>query len=195
MLRANRLLLQRSCLFSFSFNDEKANLHLDLLLTIRLHETYTNISYNLHVLILSVSDSPEDATSRTAVIAFTATLSKETRHFPGQTVIFNNVKLNEGNCYDSSTGRFRAHFRGLYIFSVTIRKGTGTHIHLLIMKDDVEIGRIFSGTSSFDSGSVTVVTVMEKGQVTYVKETYSETETMLGDHWAHFTGLLHIRYK
>ncbi|KAL3853097.1 hypothetical protein ACJMK2_016675 [Sinanodonta woodiana] len=141
-----------------------------------------------------VSASPGNVTSITTGIAFTATLSRETTHVYEQTVIFDNVKLNEGNCYDSSTGQFRAPFRGLYIFSVTMLQISSTHVHLLIMKDNVEIGRVFSGTSTSDSGSVTVVTVMEKGQVAYVKEMLTSPETMHGDNWAHFTGLLHVRY-
>ncbi|KAL3853086.1 hypothetical protein ACJMK2_016664 [Sinanodonta woodiana] len=138
---------------------------------------------------------PANVTSLTSGIAFTATLSKDTTHVFQQTVIFDKVKLNEGNCYDSSTGQFRAPFRGLYVFSATIMKGSGNHVHLLIMKDEVEIGRLFSGISLSDSGSVTVVTIMEKGQVAYVKEKSTSPETILGDNWAHFTGLLHIRYK
>ncbi|KAL3853101.1 hypothetical protein ACJMK2_016678 [Sinanodonta woodiana] len=138
--------------------------------------------------------SPRNVTSLATGIAFTATLSRETTHIYEQTVIFDNVKLNEGNCYDSSTGRFLAPFRGLYMFSVTILKILNTHVNVLIMKDDVEIGRVFSGVTQSDSGSVTVVTVMEKGQVTYVKEMTHLPQTMHGDSWAHFTGLLHVRY-
>ncbi|KAL3853096.1 hypothetical protein ACJMK2_016674 [Sinanodonta woodiana] len=138
--------------------------------------------------------SPRNVTSLSTGIAFTATLSRETTHIYEQTVIFDNVKLNEGNCYDSSTGRFCAPFRGLYMFSVTILKILSTHVNVLIMKDDVEIGRVFSGVTQSDSGSVTVVTVMEKGQVTYVKEMTHSPQTMHGDNWAHFTGLLHVRY-
>ncbi|KAL3853088.1 hypothetical protein ACJMK2_016666 [Sinanodonta woodiana] len=140
-------------------------------------------------------DKKGNVTSLTAGIAFTATLSTQTTHVYDQTLIFDNVKLNEGNCYDSSSGQFRAPFRGLYVFSVTILKGSGTDVHLLIMKDNVEIGRVLSGTSPYDSGSVTVVTVMENGQVVFVKEKYGKPETIIGDNWAHFTGLLHIRYK
>ncbi|KAL3853093.1 hypothetical protein ACJMK2_016671 [Sinanodonta woodiana] len=141
-----------------------------------------------------VSASPGNVTSLATGIAFTATLSRETTHIYEQTVIFDNVKLNEGNCYDSSTGRFRAPFRGLYMFSVTLLKNLNTHVNVMIMKDDVEIGRVFSGVTQSDSGSVTVVTVMEKGQVAYVKEMTHSPQTMLGDNWAHFTGLLHVRY-
>ncbi|KAL3853091.1 hypothetical protein ACJMK2_016669 [Sinanodonta woodiana] len=71
---------------------------------------------------------------------------------------------------------------------------TCLRIHVSIMKDDGEIGRAYSGRGSTDSGSVTVVTVMEKGQEAYVRQTISATVTIHGDNWAHFTGLLHIRY-
>ncbi|KAK3601560.1 hypothetical protein CHS0354_027796 [Potamilus streckersoni] len=139
--------------------------------------------------------SSENVTSIRASIAFTATLSKDTTHIPEQTVIFNNVMVNEGNCYDSSTGRFRAPFHGLYIFSVTILKLLSTHVNLLIMKNNVEIGKVFSGTTHSDSGSVTVVTVMEKGQVAYIKQHSSEEQTIHGNNWAFFTGLLHAPYS
>ncbi|KAL3853087.1 hypothetical protein ACJMK2_016665 [Sinanodonta woodiana] len=138
-------------------------------------------------------DIKGNMTSPTAGIAFTATISKETTHVPEQTVIFDKVKLNEGNCYDSSTGIFRAPFRGLYMFSVTILIGSSPYVHLMIMKDGVEIGRVFTGARLYGTGSVTVVTAMEKGQAVYVKEKHFRSETIVEDNWAHFTGLLHIR--
>ncbi|KAK3601563.1 hypothetical protein CHS0354_027799 [Potamilus streckersoni] len=128
-------------------------------------------------------------------IGFTVRISKTTLYVPGQIVIFDNVMVNEGNFYDSSTGRFRAPYRGLYSFSVTALKQSATDVHLLVMKDNDEIGRLFSGTSSYDSGSVTVVTVMDKGQTVYIKTQPNYTETVLGDYWATFTGLLHDRYN
>ncbi|KAL3853089.1 hypothetical protein ACJMK2_016667 [Sinanodonta woodiana] len=138
---------------------------------------------------------PGNVTSYTYGIAFTATHSKQATYISQGTVIFDNVKLNEGNCYDSSTGIFRAPSRGLYIFSVTILKGSGTDVHLLIMKDEVEIGRVLAISTPYASGSVTVVTVMEKGQLSYVKAMSASSETIHGANWGTFTGLLHIRYN
>ncbi|KAK3601556.1 hypothetical protein CHS0354_027790 [Potamilus streckersoni] len=135
-----------------------------------------------------------NVTMITLSVAFTATLSQTTAHVSEQTVSFDNVKVNEGNCYDSSTGRFRAPFRGLYILSVTVLQGN-TEVHLFIMKDKVAVGTVFSGVSGSNSGSVTVVTVMDKGQTAYVKESPGRTEVMLGSNWYTFTGLLHARYN
>ncbi|KAL3831526.1 hypothetical protein ACJMK2_023267 [Sinanodonta woodiana] len=123
-------------------------------------------------------------------VAFTATLLSHTTYVSEQTVVFDHIIVNEGNCYDSSTGRFKAPERGLYSFSVTVLTG-GPSVHLFIMKDKEEIGRVYSGDGT---GSVMVVTVMEKGQVVYVKESPGYSETVYGYHWSTFTGLLLNRY-
>ncbi|KAL3831531.1 hypothetical protein ACJMK2_023272 [Sinanodonta woodiana] len=128
----------------------------------------------------------------THIVAFTATHSLHTKYVSEQTVIFDRAKVNEGNCYDSSTGRFKAPARGLYSFSLTVTTG-GHHlaVHLFIMKDKEEIGRVYSGDGT---GSVMVVTVMEKDQVVFVKESPGYSEAVSGDHWSTFTGLLLDRY-
>ncbi|KAK3608960.1 hypothetical protein CHS0354_026289 [Potamilus streckersoni] len=132
----------------------------------------------------------------THIIAFTATLSADMPLVSEQTVIFDNVKVNEGNCYDSSTGRFRAPFRGLYSFSVTVLTASSSQaVHCLIMKDKDEIGKVYSGVTGIETGSVTVVTMMDKGQVVFVKEYPGHRETVHGNHWSTFTGLLHYRYN
>ncbi|KAL3831530.1 hypothetical protein ACJMK2_023271 [Sinanodonta woodiana] len=125
-------------------------------------------------------------------VAFTATLSSHTKYVSEQTVLFDHIIVNEGNCYDSSTGRFKAPVRGLYSFSVTVLTGgLPQHVHLFIMKDKEEIGRVYSADGT---GSVVVVTVMEKGQVVFVKERPGHSETVHGGHWSTFTGLLLDRY-
>ncbi|KAL3831515.1 hypothetical protein ACJMK2_023256 [Sinanodonta woodiana] len=125
-------------------------------------------------------------------VAFTATLSSHTKYVSEQTVIFDHIIVNEGNCYDSSTGRFKAPVRGLYSFSVTVlTPSSSTVVHVFIMKDREEIGRVYSGDGT---GSVMVVTVMEKGQLVYVKERPGHSETVNGNHWSTFTGLLIDQY-
>ncbi|KAL3831529.1 hypothetical protein ACJMK2_023270 [Sinanodonta woodiana] len=121
-------------------------------------------------------------------VAFTATLLSDTKYVSEQTVIFDHIIVNEGNCNDSSTGRFKAPVRGLSSFSVTVLTGgLPQHVHLFIMKDKEEIGRVYSGDGT---GSVMVVTVMEKGQVVFVKEIPGYSETVHGGHWSTFTGFL-----
>ncbi|KAK3608958.1 hypothetical protein CHS0354_026287 [Potamilus streckersoni] len=113
-----------------------------------------------------------------------------------QTVIFDNVKVNEGNCYDSSTGRFRAPFRGLYSFSVTVLPVLSSHpLGCFIMKDNDEIGRVYSGNTGIATGSVKVATMMDKGQMVYLKGRPDHQEYVQGAHWSTFTGLLLYRYN
>ncbi|KAK3608959.1 hypothetical protein CHS0354_026288 [Potamilus streckersoni] len=133
-----------------------------------------------------------NVTLETQSIGFTATLSPFQTHVSEQTVIFDRVRVNKGNCYSNSTGRFVAPFRGLYSFSVTVL--SYQTVHLIIMKENEEIGRAFSGNSVTGSGSVTVVTEMNKDQVVFVKEYPGKTEQMHGGDWSTFTGLLQGRY-
>ncbi|KAL3879003.1 hypothetical protein ACJMK2_031325 [Sinanodonta woodiana] len=133
-----------------------------------------------------------NVTLETQSIGFTATLAPFTTHVSEQTVIFDNIKVNKGNCYSNSTGRFIAPFRGLYSFSVTVL--SYQTVHLLIMKENQEIGRAYAGNSVTSSGSVTVVTEMNKDQFVFVKQYPGKTENMHGSDWSTFTGLLQDRY-
>ncbi|KAK3601562.1 hypothetical protein CHS0354_027798 [Potamilus streckersoni] len=150
---------------------------------------------NLEVLMLQIeqikSELSRNANFATTRIAFTASYSKKMAYGPDQTVIFDNVTVNEGNCYNSFAGRFRAPFQVLYILSATAKKDNGSDVQLVIMKDNVEIGKVFTGMISYSSGTITVVTIMDTGQEVYIKEIPSWKECVLGT----FTGILYARYN
>ncbi|KAL3853105.1 hypothetical protein ACJMK2_016682 [Sinanodonta woodiana] len=130
----------------------------------------------------------------TPSIAFTVTSLQTANLFPEQSVIFDTVNVNEGSCYNASTGRFRAPFSGLYIFSLTVLR-INLEVQLLIMKDKDELVSVFFGRSESDSGSGTIVTLMDKGETAYVKEVPGgRSQRFFGSYWITFTGLLHVRY-
>ncbi|KAK3608961.1 hypothetical protein CHS0354_026290 [Potamilus streckersoni] len=129
-------------------------------------------------------------------IAFTATLSADMLFPSGTILTFDHVRVNEDNCYNSSTGKFRASFRGLYSFSVTVLPVLSSHpVGCFIMKDNDEIGRVYTGDTGIATGSVTVVTMMDKGQEVYLKGRHNHQEYVQGAHWSTFTGLLLYRYN
>ncbi|KAL3853104.1 hypothetical protein ACJMK2_016681 [Sinanodonta woodiana] len=135
-----------------------------------------------------------NVTLTTPSIAFTVTSVQTTKPFPERTLIFDTVKVNEGNCFNSSTGRFRAPFSGLYIFSITVLREK-SDVQLLMMKDNVELVNVLFGRTEGDSGSGTIVTLMDKGETAYVKEVPGlRSERLQSFYWITFTGLLHVRY-
>ncbi|KAL3885496.1 hypothetical protein ACJMK2_025549 [Sinanodonta woodiana] len=133
-----------------------------------------------------------------AGVAFTARLSRDLTHSARAVVPFEDVLVNEGNCYNPRTGKFTAPYRGLYLFSVTVISLPGQTVHCQLMKDDIEIGRLYEGETQANrhkSGSVTVVTVLDKGQVVYVMGYYGiGVETIYGGLYTTFTGLLQMKY-
>ncbi|KAL3885497.1 hypothetical protein ACJMK2_025550 [Sinanodonta woodiana] len=133
-----------------------------------------------------------------AGVAFTARLSKDLTHSARAVVPFDDVLVNEGNFYNPLTGKFTAPYRGLYLFSVTVISPPGQTVHCQLMKDDTEIGRLYEGETQANrhkSGSVTVVTVLDKGQEVYVMGYHGiSVETIHGNLFTTFTGLLQMKY-
>ena len=101
---------------------------------------------------------------------------------------------NAGDGYSQSTGVFRATVTGLYQFSLSIlslRKGKYAHIQL--MKNEVEIGRIFAGdvvAQYGQMGTVTVNTKLAEGDEVYAREMPSNTGYIRGSSYCSFTGVL-----
>ncbi|KAL3885495.1 hypothetical protein ACJMK2_025548 [Sinanodonta woodiana] len=131
-------------------------------------------------------------------VAFTARLSKDLTHSARAVVPFDDVLVNEGNFYNPLTGKFTAPYRVLYLFSVTVISPPGHTVHCQVMKDDIEIGRVYEGETQANrhkSGSVTVVTVLDKDQEVYVMGYHViSVETIHGNLFKTFTGLLQMKY-
>ena len=82
---------------------------------------------------------------------------------------------NVGDGFNGLTGIFRAPSRGKYLFFLSILsqsiKAKNVYTHLI--KNGIEIGRIFAGSDASNwgqMGSVTIVTYLEKGEEVYLKE-------------------------
>ena len=101
---------------------------------------------------------------------------------------------NAGDGYSQSTGVFRATVAGLYQFSLSILSITkGKYAHIQLMRNEVEIGRIFAGDVAAaygQMGTVTVNTQLTKGDEVYAREMPSLTGHVHGDSYCSFSGVL-----
>ena len=53
---------------------------------------------------------------------------------------------NAGGGYNGLTGIFRAPSRGKYLFSLSILSQSKKHVHMLLVKNGIDIGRAFAGS-------------------------------------------------
>ena len=66
------------------------------------------------------------------------------------------------------------------------------YVHTLLVKNEIEIGRVFAGSdiAKWTSlGSVTVVTQLEKGDEVYAKQMDGTTGILYGGLYCSFTGV------
>lgn len=109
-------------------------------------------------------------------------------------VVFDQVLVNVGGGYSSSTGIFRAPMSGTYLFSLTILSKTkAKYAHIQLMKNDVELGRIFAGSEIatwVQTGAVTIATHLTEGDEVYTREFPDHTGHLHGNNYCSFSGVL-----
>ena len=72
-------------------------------------------------------------------------------------IVFSRVKVNEGGCYDNTTGVFTTTVPGTYVFTTTVRSGEeNSDVLAWIMVDDTDYTRLRGSYTSSGSGSVSV---------------------------------------
>lgn len=132
-------------------------------------------------------------------IAFHAVLDQvhKTGLAKGDTLVFNNVKLNLGDGYHSNHGIFIAPKPGLYVFSASVTSYPSADSHVftaVIVKNGTPLaGLIGNGGSKdivSDQGSGTVTMLLETNDEVWVKLTYPENIEIRGGTLSSFTGFL-----
>ncbi|XP_060566532.1 heavy metal-binding protein HIP-like [Ruditapes philippinarum] len=126
-----------------------------------------------------------------STVAFSSEAPDRSKYSTGDTIVFKNAVLNEGNVYDSSTGEFNAPENGLYQFSVHVCNSGGDNVAYAIVHDDALIASSVQFQHSGSScSSVNALRVVDKGQKVYVKCTFPTV--MEEDEWrsAMFMGIL-----
>ena len=72
-------------------------------------------------------------------------------------IVFSEVKVHEGGCYDDTTGVFTTTVPGTYVFTTTVRSGEeNSDVLAWIMVDDTDYTSLRGSYTSPGSGSVSV---------------------------------------
>lgn len=127
-------------------------------------------------------------------VAFTARLAAHTMLDSLKVAVFDRVLHNHGNGYNPVTGIFTSPVGGTYIFSLaalTVNKNN--YVHLQLMVNDREVGRLFCGDSKSDwgdHGSVTVTLSLQENDQVFVREMLNHSGRLHGDNYTTFTGAL-----
>ncbi|ESP02576.1 hypothetical protein LOTGIDRAFT_58867, partial [Lottia gigantea] len=109
---------------------------------------------------------------------------------PTETIVFDEVTVNNGNAYDPLTGIFTAPFNGVYHFSSTILSGFNATIETMFVLNGEEVGRMFSGAFlSRGSGSNSILLNLKERDEVTVNVFYGNGHYVHGG-WSTFMGYL-----
>lgn len=120
---------------------------------------------------------------------FFASLSQNTALIDMSSIVkFDDVRINIGNGYDSTTGWFTAPRSGIYEFNCLIRAIGSNDVHFQLNKNDAPYTLGYASKGYYDSQTISsTVKLMENDRV-YIKHRISTTETVNGFHTSTFSG-------
>lgn len=92
-----------------------------------------------------------------------------------ETVIFNQVSLNEGNAYDTTSGKFTAPIDGVYIFSWGILTDNGKYFVTEIVRNSIPVAYNYTDGRCRQRGAGNIMTSsnalikMKKGDEVWIR--------------------------
>ena len=90
-------------------------------------------------------------------VVFCATSIDKTKTKFSKPIVFDNVKVNEGGCYDNTTGVFTTTVPGTYVFTATVGSGKeDIGVTACIMVDGTAYAMLCGSYTSTGSSSVSV---------------------------------------
>lgn len=98
----------------------------------------------------------------------------------GDVLVFTRTQLNEGNVYDSSTGKYTAPLNGTYLFATTLCFKPAKWAFIHFMADDMLIGAFLAGNESgtgYKCSSSTVTAFLQKDMEVWLKVYGKNSET------------------
>lgn len=98
----------------------------------------------------------------TPAIGFSASLSRDIQLGDNQAIKYDRVLTNYGNGYDKWSGHFRAPRKGLYMFSCTLMAYSNHEVSVAMVKNNHVMMYVYSSSSSFDTGSTSVVLAIKE---------------------------------
>lgn len=102
---------------------------------------------------------------------------------------FEDVRVNRGGGYDSSTGIFTATRNGLYHFSCLILGANGYDVGYQLTKNESSYATGYSATGPYEASTLSALMELKKGDRVYIKHRHKgQTETVLGSDHSSFGG-------
>ena len=126
-------------------------------------------------------------------IAFQSTLTKNLQNMKHQeTVIFDTVRLNEGNAYNQKTGEFTATTGGVYSFNWKIFTSSGKYFITEIVHNGNAIALNYCDGKGISTGyastSNQAIIRMKKGDKVWIRTHGGNGIFANGGEWCDFSG-------
>ncbi|XP_060554038.1 C1q-related factor-like [Ruditapes philippinarum] len=131
----------------------------------------------------------------TPTVAFKARLNGHTAVPVGQVIVFPVVLFNEGEGYNSQTGKFTAAINGTYLFTIALCVLGSKYLYADIMVDGVAYTRTYiQDKDNNDCHTADTVVVLKAGQSVWVEPSLSDSGKIIQHHpsyyWNTFSGVL-----
>ncbi|XP_052098483.1 complement C1q subcomponent subunit B-like [Mytilus californianus] len=140
----------------------------------------------------STSNEKTNALINQGIIAFYAISTRDIDLEHSQTIVFDHVYTNIGKGYNPKTGKFIAHFDGLYRFGSTGMSQSNDIVHLQMNKNGFEVARS-TAQQNYNTADMEAILELKKGdviEVTRRTNSNEQTERLHGNRLASFTGFL-----
>lgn len=82
---------------------------------------------------------------------------------------YDRVLTNFGNGYDKCSGHFTAPLKGLCLFSCTVMAINGHDVSVAMVKNDQNMVLAYSNPTAWESGAISVVLAMKKGDIVWIR--------------------------
>lgn len=124
----------------------------------------------------------------TPAIGFSAVLSNGIYLGDHQAIKYDRVLTKYGNGYGKCSGHSTAPLKGLYMFSCTAMAKNGHDVSVAMVKNDQIMMLAYSNPTAWESGAITVVLAMKKGDKVWIRR-YGHGREING-HYKIFSGYL-----
>ncbi|XP_055883593.1 uncharacterized protein LOC106068713 [Biomphalaria glabrata] len=127
-------------------------------------------------------------------VAFSAAVNQEKNIVSGDTIVFTDVMLNDGQGYNETTGIFTAPVAGLYAFHLVLEIGQGGAVgEVFLNVAGKDMVKMYTQDKDFgDQGAVSVVNKLNKGDAAkaVVHQAAGITPRILSERLCVFSGVL-----